>query len=182
MLLFGSKLAWPAIAVGALALAAIAVPADAAPAASGTGTITVNLAAQASLAENFVIAVPASDLSVSYDKTANTVSVAYSVTGVGGGAVNFGDGGATVVNITNGKTVDLVDLTLDLATDQLVFTPEHGSPVAVLDLTGSVTTGSDGVSASALSVDAAGAADLDGALATTAFHAGSQVGSFTSSF
>jgi hypothetical protein len=180
----------PVVAVGVLALTGVAAAPASAATASGTGTLTISLSSLSGLSKGFVIAVPSGDQSVIVDKTAGTATIVYPVTGgtadvtAGTGSVQY-DGGTTVIDYINGHTLNLDDLRLDVANKQLDLTPEHGSEIPFLDVVGttsSVSGATQTFSASALAVDPAGAAYLNSALGASAFHAGDQVGTFTTTF
>jgi hypothetical protein len=191
----------PVAAVGIVAGAAVAAPAAHAQTVnidtSGTVAITVPLSYVAQLAEAGVVEfpVPLSELSV--DTSNETATVTFTVTG-GDADVNvtFGQvdlSGSVDVADANGHAVSLGGLELDVANGQVDATPAGSStPVVLLDLSGvNFTTAPDATTAgatddtydaSSVTVDAAGATYLDGALHTKAFQAGQAVGSLAAAW
>lgn len=192
--MFGSKfrvVALPVAAVGALALVGLAAgQANAETIASGTGTFTVPLSVETALAHSGVVVVSSGAASSSYDNTTKTFTVVYTATGGDADVSNFDgtvdySGSVKVVNVFNGKSVTLSTLQLDLLDDQIDLTAE-GTASPYLDLAGTqsaaINGASQSVSASELDLDAAGADSLNKALGTCAFSAGTDFGSFTTTY
>jgi hypothetical protein len=196
-------LALPVVAAGIVAGAAVVAPAAAEAQTvnldtSGTVTVTVPLSYVEQLAKAGIVEfpVPLSELSIS---TANeTATVTFSVTG-GTGDVSVFAGqvdlsGSVDIADANGNLLTLNGLELDVANGQIDATPAGSStPVVLLDLGGGVsfsstesTTNSsaftDTYDANELTVDPAGASYLDGALHTSAFQAGQDVGSLAATW
>jgi hypothetical protein len=177
---------------GAVALAVTtATTANAVTIASGTGTLTVNQSYLLNLAKQGVIAVPTQAQSVTYNSTSQTVTVVYTANGGDADVNSFSgevdyNGGLTFLNAENGKHVCLNGLNFQLFFDQFDGTATDGTNVSVLDTAGhrtaSVSGSTQTFSASDLAIDSAGASYLNTALGTGAFHAGDQVGSFTTSY
>lgn len=196
-------LAVPVAAVGIAAGAAVAVPAAANAQTvnidtSGTVTVTVPLSYVVQLAKAGIVGfpVPLSELSISgADKTA---TVTFNVTGgdadisVFYGSVDLS--GSIDVSGAGGHRVSLCGLELDVSDGEIEGTPAGSStPVALLDLGGTINFSStvsstnslafsDTYDSSELTVDPAGAAYLDGALHTSAFESGQDVGSLAASW
>jgi hypothetical protein len=191
-------LAVPAVAVGIAAGATIAAPAAfAASDTGGTVKVTVPFSYIVQLAKAGVIAfpVPASELSV--DKTNQTATVTFTVTGGDGdtstlsGQVNLS---GTVVVAAHGRVkeheearrVILGSLDLNVLNGDIEGTPAGSStPVALLDAAGAVSFSSgapETYDATGLTVDPAGAAYLNSALHSSAFVAGQNVGSLAASW
>ncbi|HEY4454587.1 MAG TPA: hypothetical protein VGN81_09790 [Pseudonocardiaceae bacterium] len=192
--MFGSKfrvLALPAVALGALALVGVtAAPAGAETIASGTGTFTVPLSVETALARAGVVVTASGDASASYDNTTKTFTVVYTATGGNADVNNFDGtvdyaGGVKVLNIHNGRTATLSGLEFDVLDDQIVLSA-NGTANPYLDLAGTqgatINGASQTISASDLTLDAAGADYLNTALGTCAFTAGTDFGSFTTTY
>ena len=192
--MFGSTfrvLALPVVAVGALALLGVtAGQASAETIASGTGTFTVPLSVETTLARAGVVVVASGDASSSYDNTTKTFTTVYNATGGNADVTNFDgtvdySGGVKVVNVYNGKTATLGALQFDVLDDQIDLTA-NGTANPYLDLGGTQSAAINGtsqsISASELSLDAAGASYLNTALGTCAFTAGTDFGSFTTTY
>jgi hypothetical protein len=161
---------------------------------SGTVSITVPLSFVEQLAKAGIVEfpVPLSDLSVN---TSNeTATATFTVTG-GDADVSIFYGsldlsGSVDVADANGNVVTLGGLQLDVFNGQFDATPAGSStPVVLLDLKDNISgvtpgTGSttDVYDSSDLVVDSAGAAYLNSALGTSAFQAGQQVGTLSSSW
>jgi hypothetical protein len=191
-------LAAPVVAVGAVAGFAVAAPSASAQSANidtgGTVSITVPLSFVEQLAKAGIVEfpVPLSDLSVN---TSNkTATATFTVTG-GDADVSIFYGsldlsGSVDVGDVNGNLLTLGGLQLDVLNGQLDATPAGSStPVVLLDLeanTSGVTPGTgsttDVYDSSDLVIDSAGAAYLDSALDTSAFQAGQQVGTLSSTW
>jgi hypothetical protein len=180
--------------IGVLALVGVGTGAGTANAAgivSGTGTLTVSQSYLLTLARAHIFVTANSAQSVTYNRTAKTVTVVYSVTGgdanvnTFAGAVQY-RGGITLYDWATGKKVQLGSLQFDLFNDQFDGTASDGTVVNVLDTDGVQAATANGpaqtFTASALTIDAGGASYLDSALGTTAFNAGDQVGSFATSY
>jgi hypothetical protein len=191
-------LAAPVVAVGAVAGFAVAAPSASAQPANvdtgGTVSITVPLSFVEQLAKAGIVEfpVPLSDLSVN---TSNeTATATFTVTG-GDADVSIFYGsldlsGSVDVGDANGNLLTLGGLQLDVLNGQFDATPAGSStPVVLLDLkdnTSGVTPGTgsttDVYDSSDLVIDSAGAAYLDSALGTSAFQAGQQVGTLSSTW
>jgi hypothetical protein len=194
----GKVLAAPVAAVGIAAGFAVAAPAASAQTVNldtgGSVSITVPLSFVEQLAKAGIVEfpVPLSDLSVN---TSNeTATATFTVTG-GDADVSIFYGsldlsGSVDVGDANGNLLTLGGLQLDVEGAELVATPAGSStPVVLLDLrdnTSQITHGTssttDVYDSSDLVVDPAGAAYLDSALGTSAFQAGQQVGTLSSSW
>jgi hypothetical protein len=132
--------------VGVAASAAFAVSAGAASAAAtgGTITLTINNSYIAHLASAGVVILPQDDASVSYDNTAGTVSITYTVTGGDGSLDNFAgavdaSGSLLGFSIDHGLHVaELGGLNLNVLFDTFDATPTGGSDTALLDLNGNI--------------------------------------------
>lgn len=192
--MFGSKfrvVALPVVAVGALALVGVtAGQANAETIASGTGTFTVPLSVETTLAHSGVVVVASDAASSSYDNTTKTFTVVYTATGGDADVSNFDgtvdySGGTKVVNVVNGKSVTLSALQLDLLDGQVDLTA-NGAANPYLDLGGTQSAAINGVSqsfsSSELTLDSAGADYLNKALGTRAFRSGTDFGSFTTTY
>jgi hypothetical protein len=193
----GKVLAAPVAAVGIAAGFAAAAPSAYAQTITDTGgsvSITVPLSFVAQLANAGIVEfpVPLSDLSVN---TSNeTATATFTVTGGDGnvgllyGTVDLS--GSVDIADANGNLLTLGSLQLDVLNGQFDATPAGSStPVVLLDLKGNTTSVTVGTSSSTdvydssdLVVDSAGAAYLDSALGTSAFQAGQQVGTLSSSW
>jgi hypothetical protein len=160
--------------------------------ASGTGSLTVNASYLARLAESAVIPVPNGAQSYTINVSAKTVTAVFAATGGDADVNNFAgtvdySGGFTFLNVVNGKFVKLSGLAFDLFNDQVDATETNGTVVDLFDTTGarSATVNADATqtfTASDLAVSDDGATFLNSALGTTVFHAGDQVGAFTTTF
>jgi hypothetical protein len=188
-------LAVPTVAVGIAAGVTVAAPAAFAQSdTSGTVAVTVPFSYIAQLAKAGVVAfpVPLSELSV--DKSAQTVTITFNVTGGNGdvsvffGQVNL-SGTLTFATIDRDhhkaaihhREVTVGSLDLNLANGVIEGIPAGSStPVPLLDLNGNISDSVNGTSetygASELDVDPAGAAYLNNALHATAFTAGQNTG------
>lgn len=159
---------------------------------SGTGTLTVNQSYLLGLAKQGIIVVPTHTQTLTYDATAKTVAVGYAATGGDADVNSFSGevdytGGLTFLNAANGKHVSLNDLFVNIQTDVVSGIESDGVTVAdVLDAAGThvatISGTTQNLSASDLEIDPSGAAFLDSALGTTAFHGGDAVGSFATSY
>jgi hypothetical protein len=179
-------LAVPTVAVGIAAGVTVAAPAAFAQSdTSGTVAVTVPFSYIAQLAKAGVVVfpVPLSELSV--DKSAQTVTITFNVTGGNGDvSVFFGQvnlSGTLTFAAINGRHVTVSGLDLNLANGDIEGTPAGSStPVPLLDLNGNISDSVNGTSetygASELDVDPAGAAYLNNALHRTAFTAGQNTG------
>jgi hypothetical protein len=180
-----------ATAVGALAFSLVGAGAADAAVASGSVTLTISDSFLSALAHHGVAVVPQNYSSISYDNTAQTVTVTFAANGGNAdltndnGTVNL-NGGLIAVSC-HGKQVSLSSLQFDLGNTQFDGAPNATvGEVPLVDLagsqTGQITGTTQTYSASSLVVDAAGASYLDSALGTTAFAAGQAVGSFSATW
>jgi hypothetical protein len=185
----------PAVAIGITAGVTVAAPAAFAQTDSA-GTVAVTLpfsyVAQLAKAGAVVVPVPLSELSV--NKSNQTVTITFTVTGGDGDIGTFsgqvdlsGKLKAAAVSRHGLRVVTVRGLDLNLVNGDIEGTPAHSSTsVALLDLAGNIafsnTSNATGTSyaqtysASDLTVDPAGAAYLDGALNTSAFVANQDTG------
>lgn len=156
----------------------------------GTVTLTVNESFIAQLAEAGVVVIPENTASITLDNTNNTVSIAYTATGgIGdltydGGTVNLS--GALLAFSFRGHSETLNSLEFDVGNASFDGATSSGAETPLLDLAGTESAGidipSETLTATQLTIDAAGAALLNGALHTNAFSAGENVGSFSASW
>jgi hypothetical protein len=184
-------LALPVVFAGVAAGAAASAPAAfAVTDTSGTASITVPQSYIHQLDEAGVTGHVVSPASTSVDTTNNTTTASFPVTGGNAdvsifyGTLNLG--GKVSLEDRHG-TVTLNSLQFDLSSGTITATPDGSStPVTLLDIAGQVTTSQSGTSqnyrSTQLKIDPAGAAYLDSALATNAFVAGQNVGSFAASW
>jgi hypothetical protein len=185
-------LAVPVVAAGALAGVAVAAPsAFASTDTGGTVTVTIPLSFIGQLAKAGVVEFPVPLSEASIDKTDQTATVTFPVTGGDGdiraffGSVDLG--GKLVIASAKGKVVTLGSLDLNLENGDIEAVPAgSGTPVPLLDWAGSLTdnpgTTSQGINTSELTVDPAGAAYLNSALRTSAFTAGQNAGSMAATW
>lgn len=185
-----------AVSLGVVSVVALfgisAGTANAVDITSGTGDLTVNASYLARLAESAVIPVPNGAQSYTINVSARTVSAVFTATGGDADLNNFAgtvdySGGFTFLNVVNGKFVKLSGLAFDLLNDQVDATRTDGTVVDLFDTVGTrtATVNADATqtfTAGDLAISDDGAAFLDSALGTTVFHAGDQVGSFTTTF
>jgi hypothetical protein len=183
-------IALPVAALSAVALAGFAAGTANADVVSGSLTLTVNASFLAGLAQHGIGFVPSGYSSLSYADGAATVTYALSagsaeVSTYSGDAPV--DGGIFGFDLKSLKLVDLQSLIFDLGDSQ--FDGQGSAAVGevpLLDITGTTFGAKSGTaevySGSELTLDPAGAAYLDSALGTSAFTAGTQVGSFTASW
>jgi hypothetical protein len=178
-------LAVPAVAIGITAGVTVAAPAAFAQTDSaGTVAVTLPFSYIAQLAKAGVVVVPVPLSELSVNKSNQTVTITFTVTGGDGdigtfsGQVNLS--GKLKAKAVGGHAVTLRDLDLNLVNADIEGTPACSkTSVALLDLAGNIafsnTPNSAGTayaqtySASDLTVDPAGAAYLNSALHTTAF-------------
>jgi len=188
-------LAVPAVAIGITAGAAVAAPAAFAQTDSaGTVAVTLPFSYIAQLAKAGVVVVPVPLSELSVNKSNQTVTITFTVTG-GDGDVGTFSGQVDLsgkLNVTATKhhkvtRVTLRKLNLNLVTGDIDGTLACSkTSVALLDLAGNIafsdtpnpagTAYAETYSASDLTVDPAGAAALDSALHTTAFVANGDTG------
>jgi hypothetical protein len=187
-------LAVPAVAIGITAGVTVAAPAAFAQTdTSGTVAVTLPLSYIAQLAKAGVVVVPVPLSELSVNKSNQTVTITFTVTG-GDGDVStfFGQvdlsGKLYFASASHHKihVASVGGLDLNLVNGDIEGTPKGTStPVGLLDLNGNVAfsftqntdgTYSDTYSASDLTVDPAGAAYLDSALHTSAFVANADTG------
>jgi hypothetical protein len=185
--------ALPVVGIGAAALVALAGGVADAAVSTGTVTLTVSDSFIAQLAESGVALVP-TDATVTYNSSADTVSIAYTATGGdatltnGTGTIQL-SGGLLGFSIA-GKVVYLSSLEFDLYNGQFDGAVSGGTVTPLLDLAGNSTgtiSGADQTFASnELNVDPEGAALLDGALDTGVFNTlandGADAGSFSAAW
>jgi hypothetical protein len=179
-------LAVPTVAIGIAAGVTVAAPAAFAQSdTSGTVTVTVPLSYIAQLAKAGVAVYPTPLSELSVDKTNQTATITFTVTGGNGDvSVFFGQvdlSGSLVAVDANGRKVTVGSLDLNLSNGVIEGIPAGSStPVPLLDLNGSIQNSVNGTSetysASELDVDPAGAAFLNSALHSTAFTAGQNTG------
>ncbi|MFJ3216979.1 hypothetical protein ACIPLC_13800 [Kitasatospora sp. NPDC086801] len=161
--------------------------ADAAPAPTGSAVVTENNTFLQAAAGNGVFIVPLPNAGVSYNTTAG-LSTSLPVTG---GSVNLRGyyGNATLggsllfVDVFTGKSVLFKQLAFSADDWRLTGVPDGATdPVPLFKPAGLQRTEQSGttqsLTASALTVDAAGAQFLDGKLNTAFFTNGQAVGSF----
>jgi hypothetical protein len=154
----------------------------------GTAAVTEPFSYIAQLAKAGVVEVPLPPATVSVDKSAQTVTTTFPVTGGNAdtgtvsGALDVG--GTLKVFSVHGKhfyCVTLTDIQVSIDDTAILATPKGSTTqVALLDIGGNIdiTQGTDqSLTASELTVDPAGAAYLDKALHTQAFVAGADAGS-----
>jgi hypothetical protein len=185
----------PAVAIGITVGVTVAAPAAFAQTDSA-GTVAVTLPfsyiAQLAKAGVAVVPVPLSELSV--NKSAQTVTITFTVTGGDGDIGTFSgqvDLSGKLVAAAVGRhrlhVATLGGLDLNLVTGDIDGTPKGSSTsVPLLDLAGNIafsdtsnpagTAYAQTYSASDLTVDPAGAAYLDSALHTSAFVANADTG------
>lgn len=185
-------LAVPVVAAGALAGVAVAAPsALASTDTGGTVSVTIPLSFLGQLAKAGVVEFPVPLSEASIDTTDQTATVTFPVTGGDGdiraffGSVDLG--GQFVIASVKGKEVILGSLDLNLENGDIEAIPAGSStPVPLLDLGGDLSdnpgTTSQGVNASEINIDPAGAAYLNSALHTSAFAAGQNVGSMAATW
>ena len=180
----------PVAALSAMALTGLfAGPANASTVTSGSVTLSVNASFLAALAGHGIGFVPAAYSSISYAN--GQVAVTYTATGGDADISTFSgtasySGGIYGFDL-NGRSVELTSLLFDLGDTQFDGqTATSGGEVPLVDLAGSQAGNIDGstetYTASELTLDAAGAAYLDGALGTKAFVSGADVGSFSATW
>ena len=185
-------LAVPVVAAGVLAGVAVAAPsAFASTDTGGTVTVTVPLSYLKQLASAGVVAFPVPLSEASVDKTNQTATVTFTVTG-GNGDVRtfFGSvdlSGQLEIADANGQDVTFGNLVLNLRSGDIEGTPTGSTtPVSLLKLAGNVTftpgATSQSINATELTVESAGASYLDSALGTSAFTAGQNVGSMAATW
>lgn len=182
--------ALPVAALSAVALSGIVAASASADVVSGSVTLTVNASFLAGLAEHGIGFVPSGYRSLAYSNGAATVTYALNagtaeVTTFSGSAP--APGGIFGFDLKSLKLVDLQSLIFDLGDSQ--FDGQGSASVGevpLLDITGSTFGAASGTSetysGSELTLDPAGAAYLNSALGTSAFVAGTDVGSFTASW
>ena len=184
-------LALPVAALSAVALTGIAAnAAHATTVASGSVTLNVNVTFLQALAKYGVALVPSGYSSVS--TTSSQVSVTFALTG-GDAEVNTYSGTATAsgticaFDVKTKKSTEISALLFDLLDAQFDGqTATSGGDEPLVDLGGTQSGNINGTTetyvASDLTLDAAGAADLNAALGTTAFSSGEDVGSFSATW
>ena len=186
-------LAVPAVAIGITAGVTVAAPAAFAQTdTSGTVTVTVPLSYIAQLAKAGVVVAPVPLSELSVNKTNQTATITFTVTG-GDGDVGtfFGQvdlsGKLAFASASHGiHTAVLSGLDLNITNGDIEGTPAGSTtPVALLDLNGNIafsnTENTDGTyaetySSDDLTIDPDGAAYLDSALHTSAFVANGDTG------
>jgi hypothetical protein len=176
-----------ATAAGLVVAGAGAASADV---SGGTVTLTLNESFIAQLAKDGVVVVPQNAASVTVDSADGTVSIAFTATGglgdltYDGGTVNLS--GSLLAFSLRGRCVTLSSLEFDLGNASFDGATSSGADTPLLDVAGTEVAGivlpNETLTASQLTIDAAGAALLDGALHTSAFTAGANVGSFSAAW
>ena len=181
-------------AVGAAASAAVMIGAGAASAAvtAGTITLTINDSYVAQLAKAGVAIVPQDAASVTYDSSAGTVSITFTVTGGTGSLDNYAgavDAGGALLAFSFDKglhTASLASLNLNVFNDSFDATPSGGSDTPLLDLNGDISATDDdpaqSLAADQLTIDPAGAALLNADLHTNVFTANENIGTFSAAW
>lgn len=180
--------------VGAATSAGVLIGAGAASAdaTGGTITLTINDSYVAQLAEAGVVILPKDAATVTYDNTADTVSITFTVSGGTGSLDNYAgavDATGSVLGFSfdNGlHAVNLSSLNFNVFNDSFNGTPSGGSDTPILDLNGDINaTRNDpnqSMTADQLTIDPAGAALLDSVLDTSAFTANENIGSFSAAW
>jgi hypothetical protein len=180
-------IALPVAALSAVALTGIAAnSASATTVTSGSVTLNVNVTFLQALAKYGVALVPSGYSAVS--TTSSQVSVTFALTG-GDADVSTYSGTATVsggicaYDAKTKKSTQISALLFDLLDAQFDGqTATSGGEEPLVDLAGTQSGNINGTTetyvASDLTLDAAGAADLNAALGTSAFVGGEDVGSF----
>ena len=182
-------------AIGAATSAAVLISAGAASAATVTGgtiTLTINDSYVAQLAKAGVVLVPQDAASVTYDNTADTISITFTVSGGTGSLDNYAgavDASGSVLGFSFDHGVHFVSLSslnFNVLNDSFDGTPSGGSDTPVLDLNGdiaaSINDPDQSISADQLTIDPAGAALLNSALGTNAFSANENIGTFSAAW
>ncbi len=184
-------IALPVAALSAVALTGIAAgTASATTVTSGSVTLNVNVTFLEALAKYGVALAPSGYSSVS--STSSQVSVTYAVTG-GDADVSTYSGSLTAsgsiraFDVRTKKSTEISALLFDLGDAQFDGqTATSGGEEPLVDLAGTQSGNINGTTetylAGDLTLDAAGAADLNAALGTTAFASGEDVGSFSASW
>ena len=184
-------IALPVAALSAVALTGIAAgTAGATTVASGSVTLNVNVTFLEALAKYGVVLAPSGYSSVS--ATSSQVSVTFALTG-GDADVSTYSGTATVsgsiraYDVKTKKSTQISALLFDLLDAQFDGqTATSGGEEPLVDLAGTQSGNINGTTetyvASDLTLDAAGAADLNAALGTSAFVGGTDLGSFSASW
>jgi hypothetical protein len=181
------------LAAAAAPSASAATTTDSVVDTNGSLSITVPATYIIQLAKAGVIEFPVPLSDLSFDRSTNSVTVTFQSSGgdadvsVFYGALDL-SGSLEVAGVQGHVTFG--SLELDVANADLEGTPSGSStPVPLLDLrdnsstfTGALPTFSETYGSSDLEVDPTGAAYLNSALDTTAFQAGEQVGTLTSSW
>ena len=183
--------ALPVAALSAVALTGIvAGTAHAAAVTSGSVTLSVNSSFLAALAKHGVVVSPHHASSVT---TANgQVSVTFAATGGDANVSTFSgtiatSGSLCIRDLKTGRGVNLSALLFDLGDAQWDGQPSVAvGEEPLVDLAGTQSGNINGTTqtyvASDLTLDAAGAAYLDSALHTSAFVAGTDIGSFSATW
>jgi hypothetical protein len=189
-----SKRAVALTAIGAAASAGVMISAGAASADAigGTITLTINDSYIAQLAEAGVVIAPENAASVTYDSSADTVSITFTVDGGTGSLDNYAGavdatGALLSFSVDHGlHTVALGSLNFNVLFDSFDATPTGGSDTALLDLNGDINATDDdpaqSIAADQLTIDPAGAALLNADLHTGAFTANENIGSFSAAW
>jgi len=183
--------ALPVAALSAVALSGLAAgPAFAADTVSGSVTLTVNASFLAQLAAHGIGFVPQNYTALSYSNGAANVTFAETSGNAEistySGTESY-TGGILGFDIRTGHAVDLNTLIFDLGgTTFYGESSASGGEVALFDLAGAqngfVSGTSETYAATGLTLDPAGADYLNSALHTTAFTAGTEIGSFTAAW
>jgi hypothetical protein len=184
-------IALPVAALSAVALTGIvAGTASATTVTSGSVTLNVNATFLEALAKYGVVLAPSGYSSTS--ATSSQVSVTYAVTGGDADVSTYSgsltaSGGICAFDARTKKSTEISTLLFDLGDAQFDGqTATSGGEEPLVDLAGTQSGNISGTTetyvASDLTLDAAGAADLNAALGTTAFASGEDVGSFSASW
>lgn len=185
-------IALPMAALSALALTGIAAgTANAAAVTSGSVTLNVNTSFLAALAHYGVGLKPAGYSSLS--GTSSQVSVTFAATGGDANVNTFSgtistSGSICAFDVRTHKSTQITNLLFDLLDTQFdgQTATSGGVQEPLVDLagtqSGTITGTTETYSASDLTLDAVGAADLNAALGTTAFVSGEDVGSFSATW
>jgi hypothetical protein len=187
-------LVWSALALGALSgsLGLASPAAAAAPVVSGgTTTLTIPYAVLGQAAGAGIVGELQDGATATCDDPQSALDVAFPVSGGNASLPTLSgslqhNGSLLLKDFRTHKQVKLANLQFNVRTAQITAQPGTDPAVVLFDLGGTVKftigTAGQGVTASVLKVDPAGASYLDSALQATFFTAGQQVGSFASSW
>jgi hypothetical protein len=182
-------------AIGAATSAAVLISAGAASAATVTGgtiTLTIDDSYIAQLAKAGVVLVPQGEASATYDNSAGTVTITFTVSGGTGSLDNYAgavDATGSVLGFSIGNGVHAVDLTslnFNVYNDSFDGTPSGGSDTPILDLNGdtsaTIADPNQSITADQLTIDPEGASLLNAALGTNVFTANENIGTFAAAW